>query len=222
MSEVVEKTQAPRSRARNNGRMRNVEKNDDGKVRNIVNDIPVPEEFSGQIKTGKICDILKRGRGQFGFIYIGEGGRDVAPRIYFSFKSYIEERFSPRKGYLVEFECCRDESGRAFASDVKLTEDGIKDAEEKEKKYLSSNPDNRREKREIVDDGRNVVLSVTCEGKEEIKQVTANVRQSIGKLKHNAIVAFDAAIDFQVFCRITAEVEFLYMTKLSLLYLIAN
>jgi hypothetical protein len=212
MSEVIEKSQAPRSRTRNFGRMRNVEKNDGGKVRNFDNDVPVPEEFCGLIKTGKICEILKRGRGQFGFIFIGEGGRDVAPRIYFSFKNYTEERFSPRKGYLVQFECCRDDSGRAFASDIKLTEDGIKDAEEKEQKYLS-NPANKRdptgERRpnsKNFDDGRSVILQVTCEGKEETKPVTANVRQSIGKLKHNAIVAFDAAIDFQVFCRITAEV----------------
>ena len=69
-SKVIEKSQAAHSRARrNNTRVRNVD--DDGKSKKVLNDIPVPKEFCGQIKTGKICDIWKRGRGQFGFIFIG-------------------------------------------------------------------------------------------------------------------------------------------------------
>jgi hypothetical protein len=220
MADIIEKPIAPRRKTRSNPngsrgngiRTRSlVDQNNAGPKgstpKDIIEYVPVPIEFYGETKTGKICDIVrKKGKSLFGFIYIGEGGREVAPRIYFSFKNYIEERFTPRKGFLVEFDCGEDSAGRAFASSVHLTEDGIKDAEEKEKKYLSSNPDNRREKRETVDDGRSVVLAVTCEGKEGIQQVTANVAQSIGKLKHDAIVAFDAAIDFQVFCRITEEV----------------
>jgi hypothetical protein len=226
MADIIEKPLAPRRKTRSNPNgsrgngIRTRSAADQSNAgpkgstpKEIIEYVPVPVEFYGETKTGKICDIVrKKGKSLFGFIYIGEGGREVAPRIYFSFKNYIEERFSPRKGFLVEFECGEDSAGRPFASSVHLSEDGIKDAEEKEQKYLS-NPENKRdptgERRpnsKNFDDGRIVALQVTCEGKEGIQQVTANVAQSIGKLKHDAIVAFDAAIDFQVFCRVTEEV----------------
>jgi hypothetical protein len=158
--------------------------------------------------TGKICDIVKRGRGQFGFIHIGEGPkRSDTPRIYFSFKDFTETKFPPRRGYLVEFECAKDQSNRSYAANVKLTEEGLKEAEERDLKYMI-NPDNKREStggerkpRRDEMEGRNIVLMVTCEGESETKQITANVAHSIGKLKHLA----GAPMEFNVFCHITPE-----------------
>lgn len=226
MTDVAEKSSAPRNRSGGNrssgrgggGRGRAVaetgERSQEPRAgRTIIPTPPFPLAQIGQTVSGKICDIVKRGRGQFGFIYVGEGPHSETPRVYFSFKEYTETKFPPRRGYLVEFECAEDDTDRVFASNVRLTAEGMKEAEEREEKYLS-NPDNRREQngerrerrqRKDEEEGRNVVLKVTCEGESETKQVTANVAQSIGKLKHAATVEFSAPIEFQVFCRITPE-----------------
>ena len=226
MAEVVEKSSEAKPRnggGRNGGRggggrgkatTEAGEKNMEPRVpREIIPSPPFPLDQLGKTVNGKICDIVKRGRGQFGFIYVGEGPHSETPRVYFSFKEYSEAQFPPRRGYLVEFECAVDDSDRVFASNVRLTEAGMKEAHERELKYLT-NPENRREpglgprerrQRKDEDEGRNVVLKVTCEGETETKQVTANVAQSIGKLKHSATVEFSAPIEYQVFCRITPE-----------------
>ena len=152
---------------------------------------PVPPSIIGQTVTGKICDIVKRGRGQFGFIFIGEGSRAETPRIYFSFKDYNEENFPPHRGYLVEFECAEDDAKRAYASNVRLTAKGIEEASERNAKYPSiaekeKEPGDERERRgrrpkKDLGEGRSVVLKVTCEGMSETKQVTADVTQSLGR-----------------------------------------
>lgn len=226
MSDPVEKSSAPKNRGgggRNSGRggggrgrtvVETGERSQEPRTaREIIPSPPFPLAKIGETVSGKICDIVKRGRGQFGFIYVGEGPHSETPRVYFSFKEYTETKFPPRRGYLVEFECAEDDTDRVFASNVRLTTAGMKEAEEREEKYLS-NPDSRREQngerrerrqRKDEEEGRNVVLKVTCEGESETKQVTANVAQSIGKLKHAATVEFSAPIEFQVFCRITPE-----------------
>lgn len=150
---------------------------------------PVPKSMIGTTVTGKICDIVKKGRGQFGFIFIGEGTRTETPRIYFSFKDYTETNFPPRRGFLVEFECAEDDSERSFASKVRLTPEGLIEAGARDVRYQAnsemkkeSNGERRvRRPRKEVGEGRTVVLKVTCEGRDETKQVTANVTQSIGK-----------------------------------------
>lgn len=150
---------------------------------------PVPKSMIGTTVTGKICDIVKKGRGQFGFIFIGEGTRTETPRIYFSFKDYTETNFPPRRGFLVEFECAEDDSERSFASKVRLTPEGLIEAGARDVRYQAnsemkkeSNGERRvRRPRKAVGEGRTVVLKVTCEGRDETKQVTANVTQSIGK-----------------------------------------
>ena len=216
MSAVVEKTAPTRNRG-NRGRSGGNRARavvDTTVAREVIPSPPFPIGDLGKTVSGKICDIVKRGRGQFGFIYVGEGSHSETPRVYFSFKEYTETKFPPRKGYLVEFECAEDDTDRVFAQNVRLTTVGLKEAAEREEKFLS-NPDNirkdqngerreRRQKKEELD-GRSVVLKVTCEGETETKQVTANTAQSIGKLKHSATVEFCAPIDFQVFCRITPE-----------------
>lgn len=223
MTDVIVKSgptgqRSNRNSGRNSGRGRTVTETGDREpesrpAREIIPSPPFPLAQLGLTVSGKICDIVKRGKGQFGFIYVGEGLHSVTPRVYFSFKEYTETKFPPRRGYLVEFECAEDASDRVFASNVRLTAAGAKEAEEREEKYLS-NPDNRkdqngerreRRQRKDEDEGRSVVLKVTCEGESETKQVTANVAQSIGKLKHAATLEFCAPIDFKVFCRITPE-----------------
>jgi hypothetical protein len=171
---------------------------------------PVPAELMGKTVTGKICDVIKRGKGQFGFIYIGDGStpRSETPRIYFSFSEFTDENFLPRKGYSVEFTCAEDEDKRAFAANVKLTAEGRQQAEEREEK-LKSSPERqpreggesrggRRQRRE-EEDGRTVTLKVTCEGQSGEKTVVARLSQSIGKLKHAATKEFDAPIHYNVF-----------------------
>jgi hypothetical protein len=172
----------------------------------------------GQTATGKICDIVRRGRGQFGFIFIGdgEGTRADTPRIYFNFKDYTETKFPPRRGYLVEFTCAEDDEKRVFASDVKLTVQGLQEAavreEEFQKRVASGEkrepreprePRERRERRVREEDDRTVTLKVTCEGKSGEKQITAKVGQSIGKLKHTAAAEFEAPIEYSVYCHVS-------------------
>jgi hypothetical protein len=205
MSETVPNTEsrvrAPqrnrRSRAsggRGRGRGRNVERDEqpreERQPREIIPSPELPEELFGKTLTGKISDIVKRGRGQFGFIFVGEGARNEIPRVYFSFNNYTETSFPPRKGYMVEFECGKDDSGRSFAQEVRLTEEGLKEAEmrvaadqsRQENKKENPTIDRKERRRKDEEGGRNVVLKVTCEGYEETKQVTANVAQSIGTI----------------------------------------
>lgn len=50
-----------------------------------------------------------------------------------------------------------------------------------------------------------LTLQVTCEGKDGEQEITANVADSIGKMKHAATVAFDAPIEYSVFCNVSPE-----------------
>lgn len=177
--------------------------------------VPVPPEMVGKTGVlGKVADVVKKGHGQFGFIYIGEGeeAKADAPRIYFNFKDY-EAIFPPRRGYLVQFNVLQDDGGRAYAADVKLTEQGVQEAtvrDEEFKKKLAAEgkepraPRERRERRErrddAGDDSRTVTLKVTCEGKVGEKQVTAKVGQSIGRLKYTIAAEWDAPTEYSVFC----------------------
>lgn len=206
MAEITEnseptRTRAPRSRApRRSGSGRGgggrgsavvqtpATEEEPKEPREVILSPPVPASMIGTTVSGKICDVVKRGRGQFGFIFIGEGSRSETPRIYFSFKDYSDTGFPPRRGYLVEFECAEDDTKRAYACNVRLTAEGIKEATDRDLKY-QSNPDNKKEStgerrvrkpRKDLAEGRSVVLKVTCEGKSESKQVTADVTQSIG------------------------------------------
>ena len=212
MSEVAETTQPARVRAPRNrgprrngggrGRVRSTEETkgsdeEPAQPREPILSPLVPKSMIGTTVTGKICDIVMRGRGQFGFIFIGEGSRTETPRIYFSFKDYTETTFPPRRGYLVELECAEDETQRAYATNVRLTAEGLKEATERDAKY-QSNPDNKKEPtgerrvrrpRKDYGEGRTVVLKVTCEGMTETKQVTANVTQSIGKYRQSIVTA---------------------------------
>jgi hypothetical protein len=178
-----------RGRGRTADRTSDEQPREERQPREIVPTPELPEELLGKTLTGKISDIVKRGRGQFGFIFVGEGPRNETPRVYFSFNNYSGP-FPPRKSYMVEFDCGKDESGRSFAQNVRLTEEGLKEAEiraaadqgKQDSKKENPTTDRRERRRKDEEEGRNVVLKVTCEGHEETKQVTANVAQSIGTL----------------------------------------
>jgi len=179
--------------------------------------LPVPPEFFGTSKEGKISHVKKEnGVDKFGFIYIGEGSEDL-PRIYFNSEEWKEADFVARKGYSVSFVCAKDERDRAFASGVKLTAAGKVQAAEREANIAQSNserkasgiedvkrePRERRERRPRREntDTRTVTLKVTCAGFPGEKEVIANLGESIGKLKHAATSAFEAPITQVVYCK---------------------
>jgi hypothetical protein len=191
---------------------------------------PVPEDMIGTEQVGRICDVIKKGRGKFGFIFIGldeSKPRAETPRIYFNFKDYAEDnKFPPRRGYQVSFSCAKDDDGRACATNIQITPEGLVLAEERNTKYLAEQA-LKKERVELGADGdekgagggekkkrvrkrpvdeKAIPLRVTCEGKPgEEKIVEARLSESIGKLKHTATVAYEAPISYSVYCQITPE-----------------
>ena len=206
-----------RGRGRGSSRLRSAggeDGDDNGERRQYPPTIPVPVEMMGTVVTGKITDLVRRGRGQFGFILIGDGPRTESPRIYFNFKDYSDPKFPPRRGYLVELLCSEDDEKRPYATNVKLTELGQEEAEAREEEYkkkqasgegVKRNGRIRRERREIEDDDRTVTLRVTCDDKDEVIELAVKVNQSIGKLKYNAVEEFGVTPEYSVFCNITPE-----------------
>lgn len=199
-----------------------------------VPSVEVPSDLIGKAAVGEICDIIKRGRGKFGFIYIGEGefSRSETPRIYFNFKDYDDKVYLPRRGYSVEFVCKTDESNRPYAAEITLTAKGLEQAQAREAKISSDGAPKvirevdvieaetekisarRRRPRRNFDD-RSISLVVQCDGKgDESKIIDAKLSQSIGKLKHSATKEFDAPHSFNIYCQITpANPEGILLTK---------
>jgi hypothetical protein len=216
MAEAAEKGDRPRSNRRRGprrpggrggggSRRRSEEGGDhDGEKREHPPSVPVPPEFVGKKKSGKIQDIVKRGRGQFGFILIGDGPRSETPRIYFNFKDFIETKFPPRRGYLVDFKVSEDEEKRICATEVKLTEEGLKEAEEREVAFQQRLIAEGKTPKERVEP-RTINLKVTCHGKSGEKTISTKVNQMIGKIKHTAITEFECPVEYSVFCHITPE-----------------
>jgi hypothetical protein len=159
---------------------------------------------------GRITDTLKTriGGSRFGFILIGQGEPKTLPRIYFKYEDFSDDSYVPRRGYMVTFVVEKDEQERYVAKNVSLTEEGkekaairevqIKaqqeaqeagtgegDAEGGEKKAKKT-----RKPRAI--DTREVTLKLTAEGFEGEKEVVAKLGESLGKLKHTCITAFES------------------------------
>lgn len=179
--------------------------------------IPVPAEFVGKTMTGVVSAIIRKGRLRFGFIHIGAGPEidEAAPRIYFSFSRLSDTNTTIRRGYVVSFLIAADEQGRAFADAIDLTEEGKVIAAEKEVEIARRRVENpregeeagaprreRRERRPVEE--KLVTLRVTCEGKADVKLITFNVAQTVGKVKNVATSEFDAPVEFNVF-HVTAE-----------------
>lgn len=182
---------------------------------------PVPREFVGQTKTGIIVDVLKNrtGGGRFGFISIGtEAEKTTGPRIYFNITSFTDDTYLARKGYAVSFKVAVDAADRLAAESVVLTPAGKASAAEREatlsapKKQPTPKADagagatagaakkqpRERKPREV--DPRTVDLKVTGEGLAGEKSVTAKLGESLGKLKHSCITAFESEdITLQVY-----------------------
>lgn len=186
-----------------------------------------PPLFFGKVTQGRIADVINGGRGRYGFINFGtEDATETTPRVYFNFTDYQDAEFVARKGYTVEFLVSKDESDRAFASNVRLTAAGRAQAAEREARIAADKPRGDREPRERKpaaegaaagageggerkrrerpprvrpEDDRSVTLRVSCEGKPDVKIVIAKLGQSIGKLKHSATEAFEAPTTLNVF-----------------------
>jgi len=185
------------------------------KVREEAN--PVPREFVGQTKTGIISDVLKTkiGNGQFGFILVGgDVEKANAPRIYFNMTDFSDAEFRPRKGYGVSFTVTEDESARMAAKNVTLTADGKVTAAAREKEIAerasaapkstgspgAAKPKAKRTRQPRPEDTRTVNLKVSSVGATGEKDVVAKLGESLGKLKHLCISAFESEdITLQVY-----------------------
>lgn len=189
--------------------------------------VPVPESYIGTERFGRVCDVLNHGRERFGFIYItptdgfqpaaeeGKSGLSLytsLPRIYFNAAEWKEaEGTRARKNDLVKFNCKKDDKDRPFASDVVFTPSGKtasaardaafaeaqKNAPPKAPRAESDRP--KSVKKERVRDERTVELKVTCDDISGTKDITACLGDTIGKLKHSAVTAFEAPITHNVF-----------------------
>lgn len=152
----------------------------EGSQRERPQSAPVPPELVGKSGVeGKIYDIVRKGRGNFGFINLqqqpdatGEEGqqprnRAEIPRIYFNFKDY-EGPFVPRRGYLVSFSVTQDDAGRPYASLVRLTPKGLEEATKRDEEIKAKaaveggeRKEPRPRQRTAPVDSRMVTLKVT-------------------------------------------------------------
>lgn len=138
------------------------------------------------------------------------------PRIYFNSREYKETEFKVRKNDLVTFTCKKDEKDRPFASEITLTAAGkeavavreaahaaiVKTAPPKDPKEPKAEGEAKpkRERKEKVIDTRSITLKITCASfPGETKEIVAVMGETIGKLKHNGITAFDAPVHLNVF-----------------------
>lgn len=195
--------------------------------------VPVPPSFIGQTKTGVVSAVIRKGRVKFGFINIGNGPEidESAPRIYFSFAQLADADTPVRRGYIVSFKVSADETQRAFADNVALTEEGKQIAAAKEADIAqrrserpaedSEKPKRAPRERKVLED-KLVALKVTCEGKDEAKTITFNFAQSVGKLKNIATTAFEAPVEYNVFHVTAANPTGEFLTKAILVTLNEN
>ena len=138
------------------------------------------------------------------------------PRVYFSFSEWKEE-LKARKNDVVTFTVLKDDKDRPYASSVSFTPSGktaavareeafkLKAAEApakapKSSEQVDAEKKERKEKKTRKPiDTRSVVLKVTAEGFSETKEVTAVIGETLGKLKHSGVVAFECPIHFTIY-----------------------
>ena len=135
------------------------------------------------------------------------------PRVYFSFTEWKEE-LKARKNDVVTFTVLKDDKDRPYASNVSFTPSGKAAAAAREEAYklkAAEAPAKAPKSSEQVDaekkerktrkpiDTRAVVLKVTAEGFTETKEVTAVIGETLGKLKHSGVVAFECPIHFTIY-----------------------
>ena len=153
---------------------------------------------------------------------------DEKPRIYFNFDEFADKSVTPRRGYVIQLTCSVDDKGRSYASAISLTEEGKVIAAEREaaialkraekpaapavegsgvapdaasapKRRSSSAPRERRPRERRVVEGKKINLIVSCVGHSEEKPIVVDLAQSIGKLKSNAALLFDAPNHYNIF-----------------------
>jgi len=87
----------------------------------------VSDSLVGKTASGTIEKVIYA-KAKFGFIYLNDGKplTDNTPRIYYNFKNYTNlPDFPPKVSYEVEFQVEKDENGRTFAGNIKLTAAGL-------------------------------------------------------------------------------------------------
>ena len=106
----------------------------------------------------------------------------------------------------------QDDAGRPYASEVRLTPKGLEEATKRDEEIKAKvaaeggeRKDGRSRPRMVQVENRMVTLKVTCEDKDGEREITVNVADSIGKMKHAATVAFDAPIEYSVYCGVSPE-----------------
>lgn len=182
-----------------------------------------PAENLGKELTGTVVSVIRRGKYNFGFISLSTGDDfhdEKYPRIYFNPSHVGETGLYLRTGYQVRFTATNDEEGRSVATSITLTEAGSKIKEEREEQIAKKRAERQqqiqdgtaeerprgerrrrttRRSRPAPTDGRNVVLSVTCEGQSETKSVEANLGHSIGELRAKAAELFNAPSNYGIY-----------------------
>ena len=180
-------------------------------------DIPIPEDLVGKTSSGKIFDVSRGYRNNFGFILIDLAGAAASekPKIYFNLTEYDSTEHIARRGYQVTFSVVKDEQGRFAATKVALTAEGkvaakerdIKIAEEKVQRdaAAASKPDgeSKEEKKprrvRTPNPNRDITInvSVSVEG-QPAKVLEVKPFNSIGRLKYSAIEAFQIPISYEI------------------------
>lgn len=110
------------------------ESKEERKPRIPAEHVPVPASMIGKSCIGRVNTLFYKGKVPYGWIYIDGGNAEMpvaeTPRVYFSFKNFSDETYSPKKGFQVQFDIAEDETKRAYATNIKLTATGLKQAEE--------------------------------------------------------------------------------------------
>lgn len=189
-----------------------------------------PVESIGKTETGTVVTVIRRGKFNFGFISLSTAEDffdSKHPRVYFNPSHVGTAGLFLRTGYQVSFTAANDEAGRSMATDIVLTEEGIKTKDEREEaiakkraerqstgEQAAGGEEKERRKRpprrtRPVVDGKKVSLKVTCEGQQDTKVVEADLGHSIGELRANAAALFDAPSNYGIY----AGSEFLNKTS---------
>jgi len=104
------------------------------KPRIPVEHVPVPPSMIGKSCIGRINTLFFKGKVPYGWINVDGGNAEMpaseTPRVYFSFKSFSDETYKPKRNLEVQFDIAEDEQKRPFAENVKLTANGQKQAAE--------------------------------------------------------------------------------------------
>lgn len=204
------------------------------RARPEIKTIPVPEGLVGKTATGKIFDVSRGYRNNFGFILIDIADSTAAekPKIYFNLTEFDSSAHIARRGYQVTFTVSKDEKDRFAATKVVLTAEGkvaaeqrdVRIAEEKVQREAAAaaaeaNGEAKKEEKprrvRTPNPNRDITINVTMSvDGQEAKVIEVKPFNSIGRLKYSAIEAFQIPISYEI---LTASGERLNKTLLRAL-----